>query len=202
MGDEQHPEPGLGDDAGQQVGDLRLRRGVQGADGLVRHHATGLGGQHPGNGDALALPAGELVGETVGDGGREPDPLEQDADPGLRRLVIELGPRPQADGVGDLAPDPPAGVERCIGILEDHLQGTELAGPGGPADHLHRLPAVPDVAGARGDEADGRPSQGGLPTTRFAHQADYLPGVDGQRRADDGPHGPVAPAVVGDVQVG
>ena len=129
------------------------------------------------------------------------DPLQQDRHPAGGRSVIELGPGPETDGVGDLAPDAAPGVERGVGVLEDHLQGAELGGPGGPADHLHRLPAVADLAGARGDEADGRPSEGRLPATRFAHQADDLPGVDGQRRADDGPHRPAAPPVVGDVEV-
>ena len=49
----------------EQVDDLGLDRDVQGRDRFVADEDGGLGSQRPGHPDALALPPGELVRETV-----------------------------------------------------------------------------------------------------------------------------------------
>ena len=49
----------------QQVEDLRLDRDVEGRDRLVGDDQAGLEGEGPGQSDALALAAGELVGVEV-----------------------------------------------------------------------------------------------------------------------------------------
>ena len=46
----------------QQVEDAGAQRGIQHRGGLVGHQHLGLTGQGPGDGHALTLPAGELVG--------------------------------------------------------------------------------------------------------------------------------------------
>ncbi len=46
----------------QQVDDLRLHRHVEGRGRLVQHHEARLQHHGAGDGDALALAAGELVG--------------------------------------------------------------------------------------------------------------------------------------------
>jgi hypothetical protein len=47
----------------QQVEDLQPDGHVEHGDGLVGQQHVRLGGQGPGDGDALPLPAGQLVGE-------------------------------------------------------------------------------------------------------------------------------------------
>ena len=58
--------------AAQVLADAR----VEGAERLVEQQDAGLGGERAGEGHALALPAGELVGVALGEG-RELDELEQ-----------------------------------------------------------------------------------------------------------------------------
>ena len=49
----------------------RIRRvGIEAGEGLVEQHEPRFGGQRPGQGDALALAAGQLVGVAVAVAGR------------------------------------------------------------------------------------------------------------------------------------
>ncbi len=58
--DEEVGQPGVGLDVGEQLEHLGLDRHVEGARRLVADEQLGLGGQSPGDADALALAAGEL----------------------------------------------------------------------------------------------------------------------------------------------
>ncbi len=60
-----------------QVHDLRLDRDVQRRDRLVGDDQPGVQGERPGDADALALAAGELVREAPGRLGRQADPGQQ-----------------------------------------------------------------------------------------------------------------------------
>ena len=66
----------------QQVDDLRLDRHVERGDRLVGHQQLGAQGERPGDADALALAAGELVRVAVVVLRVEADDLEQLLDPG------------------------------------------------------------------------------------------------------------------------
>ena len=70
----------------QQLQDRRPGGGVEVAGGLVGHHQRGPAGQGPGDGGALLLAAGQLVGP-VPEPVAEPDPLERRLRPagGARR---------------------------------------------------------------------------------------------------------------------
>jgi hypothetical protein len=70
VGDEDRGGPGGGEDLAHLRPHLRPQRGVEVAERLVQEDDGGLGGQSPGEGDALLLPAGELVGHAV------PEPFE------------------------------------------------------------------------------------------------------------------------------
>ena len=65
MGDEEQGQSVVGDEVAQQVEYLGTDGDVQGADRLVGEQDVGFHGQGTGDGDALALPAGELVREPV-----------------------------------------------------------------------------------------------------------------------------------------
>ena len=62
VGDEQVAQPELLLQVGEQVQHLGLDRHVERRDGLVGDHQLRLQGQRPGDADALALAARELVG--------------------------------------------------------------------------------------------------------------------------------------------
>ena len=68
----------------EQVDHAGLDRHVEGRHRLVEHQHGGLEREGPGDADALALPAGELVREAVAVLGVEADQLEQLAHPARR----------------------------------------------------------------------------------------------------------------------
>ena len=61
MRDQDHRHAALGDQVGDQVEDLSLDGDVERRGRLVGDQQVGLAGQRHGDGDALALAAGELV---------------------------------------------------------------------------------------------------------------------------------------------
>ena len=69
----------------QQVDDLRLHRNVERGDRLVRHDQRRVQRQRAGDADALALPAGKRVRETVEIGTRQMHQLQQLGDAGVAR---------------------------------------------------------------------------------------------------------------------
>ena len=87
----------------QQVQDGRAGGGVQVAGGLVGHHQGRPAGQGPGDGGALLLAAGELVGP-VPEPVAEPDPLD-----GRLGQLASLA-------------DPPAPVQQPVGHVVEHAE--------------------------------------------------------------------------------
>ena len=71
--DEQHSEMELLANVGEELEHLRLHRHVEGGHRLVGNQHLGVECERPGDTDTLALPAGELVGVTIGGAGIEAD---------------------------------------------------------------------------------------------------------------------------------
>ncbi len=150
----------------QQVEHLRLDRHVQRRHRLVEHHEPRVEGDGPGDPDALALAAGELVRVAVGVIAGEADGLQQVRD---RRG----GQRPAEQRVllgEDLADGHPR-VERGVRVLEDDLH----VGPGLPQlrQRQRRDVAAGHLDGAAasapaGAGSSGRPSTCRSPTRRPA----------------------------------
>ena len=99
---------------------MRLNGDVEGRDSLVANNQFGLEGEGPGNGDALALAAGELVWIAARMIGVEPDLLQQIGDP--------IGPKPflqyvtmYRPGLTDDCRHVHAGIERAVWILKYDL---------------------------------------------------------------------------------
>ena len=103
----------------QQVQDLGLNRDIQRRDGFVADDEVGLQRQCPGDADALALAARELMGEQVPLVGTQPHQREQLRDPFLAfrgaALLLHVERTPD-DVAGRLA-----GVERRVRVLKDDL---------------------------------------------------------------------------------
>src|SRR5690606_23346341 len=118
VGDEKDGEPKIALQLPHQVEDLRLDRDVQGGGGLVRHQELGAGGQRPGDGDPLPLPAAELVRVAVRIVPGQAHQAEE---------VLDLPADVTAQGAGDVerpldgGADAPPRVEGGGGALEYHL---------------------------------------------------------------------------------
>src|SRR5690606_8596931 len=165
VGDEDEGEAVLVDEVGQQVEDLPAYGHVERADGLVGDEHGGTGGERAGDGDALALPAGELVGVAFGGGGRQPDLVEEFGDP------VPHGFAERDERFGDDVAHPHAGVERAHRVLEDDLQAApqEAEPPLGQAGDL--LAAELDGAGGGLVERAQQPQQRRLAGAGLADDA-------------------------------
>src|SRR5882724_2055189 len=92
----------------------------------------------------------------------------------------------QIERVADDLPDTLARVERCVGVLEDHL---DLA-----PDRFHLLAReadqllapVLDRARRRLEQLDDRAAEGGLATSRLADQPEGLTLAEGEADVVDG----------------
>src|SRR3546814_6606167 len=106
----------------EQVDDLRLHRHVERRRRLVEHYEAWLQHHGAGDGDALALAAGELVGVAVAAVGIEADFLQRGDD---HRLALVPGAAQVMDlqALGNDLADREARAERAIGILEDDPHG-------------------------------------------------------------------------------
>ncbi len=184
MRDEEEGHAELGLQIGQEVDHSGLDRHVQCRDGLVEHQQLGLERQCPGDADALALAAGELVGVAIGVGGLEPDQPEHLGDPCPYRRAV--GDPVDLQRLGDGGTDRESGIERGERILEDDLDVAAHAAHLLPVER-RQLGAVEAHRARRGpDELEHCASGGRLATSRLAHQAKRLARSDGERDAAHG----------------
>src|SRR6185437_5211086 len=170
----------------EEVQHLRLDRDVERRHRLVADDEFRLHRQRPGDADAGALPAGELMRVAAHIGRVEADAAQQLVDIGG-----EFGAGDDAVHRGRLANDvahPHARVERGVGVLENHLDG-----------ELRRLalrrrqrgavaPAIEDGAGARRHDAGDDAAERRLAAAGFADETDDLAGADDEIDRGDGVH--------------
>src|SRR3546814_19886511 len=110
-----------------QVQDLRLHRDVERRGRLVANQELRVAGQSAGDGDALALPAGELVRELRAVRRRQPHLLQQLAAARGARLAV-LDQSLSADRLGHDVGDSPARVPAGIGGLAHNLPALAQTG--------------------------------------------------------------------------
>ena len=120
----------------EEVDDLGADGDVEGADGLVEDEEGGTEGEGAGDVDALALAAGELVGEAGEGVGVEADLGEEGVEAGVEAFGRVLAV--DAEGLGEEVADAHAGVEGGEGILEDegHAAAEMAQGTGARARRL------------------------------------------------------------------
>ena len=172
MGDEQHGQAVATLHVLQQVQDLGLDGHVERRHRLVADQHLGIERQGPGDADALALAAGELM-RTPGSVPR----LHADRIHELVDAVTAPGSdvvAPHGQALRDHVANPAAGVERRDRILEDHLE----SGPH-PAELLAleagEIPVlVEHLAPGDVDQADDGPGNGRLTAPGLAHDAECL----------------------------
>ncbi len=184
MRDVQDGDPEPVAQVGQQVEDAEPDGDVQHRDGLVGEQHLGLRGERPRDGDALPLPAGQLVRELVDvpRGGREVHALQQ-----LGQGRLQLGPAQRAPaGLAPVQAQRPGqgvahgvhGVQGGEGVLEDHLHAPHVRAEG-PAASQAGLGAVEQHLPARdGDESGQQPGDRGLAGPRLPHHGQDLAAVE------------------------
>ena len=125
---------------------------------------VGLDRQRPGDADALPLPAGELVRIAIRHVGGQADLLEQ-----LRaRALGALAASRQAEDVASAPrrsrPTVMRGIERRVGILEDHLHLRAAYARSSAGDRpVISMPSNRTLAGGRARSAEQRLAGGDLP---------------------------------------
>jgi hypothetical protein len=169
-----------------EVQHLGLDRDVEGRDRLVGHDQLRAGDQRPGDGDALALAAGKLVGVLVAVVRLQSHLAQGFVDP-----PAPLGPSVPLDqggqGLGDDARHLVPGVEGAVGVLEHHLevapQGLELG-----RGEIEETGALEPHAALGGPlQGHDRPRQGRLAAAGLADDAEAAPGLDREADPVQGP---------------
>ncbi len=104
---------------GEQIEDLRLNRDIQRTGGLIADDQFGLQGERPGDADALALAAGELVREPFSRAWPKPAALKEIAD--TLPELIAAGQAVHLERFADDSSDAHSWIEGADRILEDDL---------------------------------------------------------------------------------
>ena len=151
VGDEQRRHAELAVQLVEPVPQVLAHPGVQRAERLVQQQHARTGRERAGERDALALPAGELVGVAVGER-RELHELEQLVDPGLD---VGLGRLAHAEPEPDVVGDGHVPEQRVV--LEHEADAALLHASVRVLLVLH-----PDPPGVRRLEAGEHPQHGAL----------------------------------------
>src|SRR3954470_15266490 len=214
VGDHDDGLPGLPDAGAQQAQHLSAGRGVQVAGRLVGEDDVGAGEERPGDGDALLLPAGELVRAVP-----QPVAEAQPADDGVhpvpvgplpgqlhrqQDVVLRVEHRQQVEGLEDEA-DPLAAQRGQLLVAQGGQLGVaqpDLPGAGGvqagEAVHQRRLARARrahdrgEPAAGEGDVDPGERVHRGLPAAVGLAQAEGADGgvlLGGRGLAGDGQNG-------------
>ena len=183
VGDQQQADVLLAHQSREQVSDLSLGGGVQGADWLIGDEARRAGRQGAGDRDPLPLSATELMREAVGRGRGQPNPFQQ-----LDAAAPGRGPAAaaQSHAVANQIADLTARVQRLVRVLEHHLQPAQSAGPSAAAEHGHRLALEGGRPGGQRHQAGGGAGKRRFAASGFADQSDNLAAGDRQVNAVQG----------------
>src|SRR6478672_3571407 len=155
VGDEQDAERALAPDRLELVVEQVAGHGVEGSERLVHEQHRGLGGQGPGQRDALAHAAGELVRAPVGE-------------------VAEVHHIEVLPGAGLAVPAPDSlEPQRC----RDVVQRREPREKGRLLEHQGGVAVDPDLPGGDVVEPADQVEQCGLAAAGGTDEADELPGV-------------------------
>ena len=171
----------------QEVEDLRPDRHVERRHRLVADDELRLDRKRPGDADALALPAGELVRVAPGVERLEPDHLEE-----LGDALLALGRRHhvvQHQRLGENLADGHARVERRERVLEDQLHLAAQGAEGGLAQGGDIVAVEDDAAGGRLDQPHHEPPDRRLAAAGLADERQRLAGAEHEGHAVDRLHG-------------
>ena len=182
MRDEEKRKAVLALQMAKQVDDLCLNGHIQRRDRFVRHQKLRLHAQRPCDGDALALPTGELGRVLVEIGFVKADIIHLEL--GLLAVcAARRGDVVDAHGLGDDIADCHARVEARGRVLKDHLacglQHFFVRAAGGPVTEVDAI--VKDMLAARLQDAHRAARGRRLAGTRLADKAENLPAANLKR---------------------
>jgi hypothetical protein len=147
---------------------------------------SGVGGERPGDGDALALATGELVREFLAVVRVQPDQGQELAHP-VHDLALALDEVEGADRLRHDPVDPPARVQRRVRVLEDHLDtAAQLLARGGLGGIRHGHAVDGHLAARGGQQAHHHAGHRGFPRAGFTDQREGLAFRDVEGDAVDG----------------
>jgi len=185
VADEQHRQVHLVGEPREEREDAGLDADVERAHRLVGDQQLRLDRQRAGDGDALALAAGELVGVPVEMLLAEADALDELAGP-LPALGRGVADAVDAHGFDEGLLDGVAGVQRGERVLEDHLRVAPERPELAPGELREVLAAEVHRAAGQLEELEGRPRERALATAALADEPDGAAGPDSQVDAVDG----------------
>src|SRR5580692_451818 len=171
VGDIEHREPETLAEVVEQVEHLQADRDVQHRHRFVGEQHARVGGQRTGEGDALALAAGQLV-RVLGQellGRREPYLLHQGDDLLADLCVFALVKLHRAL---EVIAHGVYRVERGERVLEHELDLALVPAEVPTAGHLHLLAVQPNRAGGEPLLAGQEPGRGGLARTALSDERD------------------------------
>ena len=148
--------------------------GVQRAGGLVAQKHLGIGGQGPGDGDALLLAAGELGRIGIGLVG-QPHDLQQ-----LQGPAFGLGRASSGDLQGEADIFQAGALHQQIKLLEDHADTAALLPQLSGAEGGHIRPVDDHLPGAGPFQQVDAPHQRGLARAGHTHHAENVSVRNGQ----------------------
>ena len=169
MADEDEGQVELGAELAEEQEDLRLGRDIEAGDDLVRHDELWVKRQRPGDTDALALAARQLVRVAPQKPPRQAYDVEKlrsaTAAPGAIAVSQQRLERPHQRRT-----DGQPRVERGLRVLEDHLQPgpkrvEPILIPVGDID-----PVVDEFARRRPDQPEHGAADGRLARSGFANE--------------------------------
>ena len=152
-----------------QVQHLGLDIHVKGGDRLIGHDQRRIERQCAGNGNALALAAGEFMRKAASPGRVEAHHVEQSGHAFFRR---GMAMHPQR--LGQDLPHPHARIERGEGVLKHHLQPWPQRAQRLAPQRGDVLTLKADIASIGGMQPGDQPGQGGFAAAAFADNAQAL----------------------------
>ena len=170
-----------------QVDDLRLDRHVERRHRLVGHDQARLDGQRAGDGDALALAAGEFVRIAPRMVGPQPYQLEQ-LRHARRSLLLVADQAMQPQRLAQHGTDSHARIERGVRVLEDDLQAAAARAHLVGVERQQVLALEAHGAFRRLDQPQHQPADGRLAAARLAHDGERLAFFDVEVDTVDGAH--------------
>ena len=153
-----------------QVEDLRLDGHIERRDRLIAHQEFGVGGECPGEHDALALAARELVRKEPLLFGAQAALGKELGHAGRSRLRLTIGH--QVERLTDRVAGALARVERGIRILEDHLKPAPSLAQGIAFECADVVVFEPDRSAGVSDKPHHRECGGALARAALAHDAE------------------------------
>src|SRR5271166_48859 len=190
--DEQEGQAHLRLEAQHQVEDARLYGDVERRHNLVGDDQLRPERERPGDGDALALAAGELVRVTPGHVGGQAH-LPQQVGHAVGRLATR-GDAMDKNGLGDCGADGLLGIEARKRVLENHLHSLTHLAQAPWIKGTNILFVEKHAPAAWLDEPQNRATSRGFSAAGFAHESERLARMQRKGHVLDRVHAPRHPA--------